>query len=316
MAEIKSQAQEPKKSGSNKGLLIAFILILAAINLVQLFLNITKSTTITTQTTTITNNKVKIDSLNIQLDFLIKDLESKKAEIASLGGDTARLGEQIRQLILDKKQLQSTAYNFQKKYNDIKDRIDAANRIREDASKEVDRLKIMLAQQDTIITNQKVTIVQREDTILKITQEKNNLAYKVAIASVLRAENFKVEALNAKGKADTDGEFKAKRIDKLRVSFTLAENLVAEKGGRDVYLRLVEPDGAALFDLANGGGSFKAFNSEKEIFYTMKQTILFENKGQKVTYEYKKGSVHKPGKQVIQIYCEGVQIGEGSFLVK
>ena len=316
MAEINPKGQEPKKSGSNKGLLIAFILILAAINLVQLFLNITKSTTITTQTATISDNKVKIDSLNIQLGLLIKDLEAKKGEIASLGGDTSRLGEQIRQLILDKKQLQSTAYNFQKKYNDIKDRIDAANRIREDASKEVERLKIMLAQQDTIITNQKVTIVQREDTIIKITQEKNKLAYKVALASVLRAENFKVEALNSKGKADTDGEFKAKRIDKLKVTFTLAENLVAEKGGRDVYLRLVEPDGTALFDLANGGGSFKAFGTDKEVFYTMKQTILFENKGQKVTYEYKKGSVHKPGQQVIQIYCEGVQIGEGYFNVK
>lgn len=316
MAEIKPKGQEPKKSGSNKGLLIAFILILAAINLVQLFLNITKSTTITTQTATISDNKVRIDSLNVQLSFLIKDLEAKKAEIASLGGDTTRLGDQIRQLIQDKKQLQNTAYNFQKKYNDIKDRIDAANRLRDDASKEVERLKLMLAQQDTIITNQKVTIVQREDTILKITNEKNKLAVKVALASVMKAENIKVEGLNTKGKADVDGEFKAKRVDKLRITFNMAENVVAEKGGRDVYLCLKEPDGSTLFDLANGGGSFKAFQTEKEIFYTMKQNILFENKGQKVTFEYKKGSAHKPGKQIIEIHCEGLKIGEGYFMVK
>jgi hypothetical protein len=316
MAENKTQAVEPKKSGSNKGLLIAFIIILAVINLVQLFLNYTKSTTIKTQTTTIADNKVRIDSLNSELNVLLKDLEAKKAEIASLGGDTTRLGEQIRQLIQDKKQLQASSYNFQKKYNDIKDKIDAANRIREDASKEVERLKVMLAQQDTIITNQKVLIVQREDSIIKITHEKNKLAYKVAIASVLRAENFSVEALSTKGKADGDGEFRAKRIDKIRVTFTLAENLVAEKGGRDVFLRLIEPDGAALFDLANGGGSFTTPDTQKEIFYTMKQTILFENKGQKVVYEYKKGSPYKPGNHKIEIYCEGFKIGEATFLVK
>ncbi|HVD97362.1 MAG TPA: hypothetical protein VNB90_04095 [Cytophagaceae bacterium] len=314
MAETKKQAEEPKKSGSNKGLLIAFIIILAAINGIQLFFNLTQNNTIKEQTTTITENKSTIDSLNVQLDAAIKELNAKKDEIAQLGGDTVRLGEQIRQLILEKKQLQASSYNYQKKYNEIKDQIEAANRIREDADKEVDRLKELLAKQDTIITNQKVTIVQREDSIIKITSEKNKLAEKVAIASVLRADNFKIEALNAKGKADSDGEFKAKKIDKIRVTFTLAENKVAEKGGRDVYFRMIEPDGSALFDLANGGGSFQF--EGKEIFYTMKQTILFENKGQKVTYEYKKGTPYKPGNHKIEIYCEGFKIGESSFHVK
>lgn len=314
MAEKKTQAEEPKKSESNKGLLIAFILILLLINLVQLFFNLRQHSTIGEQTTTISDNKIKIDSLNSQLDAAIKDLNAKKEEIAQLGGDTTRLGEQIRQLILEKKQLQASSYNYQKKYNEIKDRIDAANRIREDADREVDRLKLLLAKQDTIITNQKVMIVQREDSIIKITSEKNKLAEKVALASVLRADNFKVESLNAKGKADTDGDFKAKKIDKIRVTFTLAENKVAEKGGRDIYFRLIEPDGGALFDLANGGGSFQY--EGKEVFYTMKQNILFENKGQRVTYEYKKGSPYKPGNHKVEIYCEGAKIGEATFHVK
>ncbi|HSZ26344.1 MAG TPA: hypothetical protein VK766_11510 [Cytophagaceae bacterium] len=314
MTEKNTPVVEPKKSGSNKGLLIAFIIILAAINGVQLFFNLKKDTTIKTQTVTIADNKAKIDSLDKELALAIKELELKKQEIASLGGDTSRMGDQIRQLIKDKKQLQASSFSFQKKYNDIKDRIDAANRIREDASKEVERLKVMLAQQDTIITTQKVTIVQREDSIIKITSEKNKLAEKVAIASVLRADNFKIESLNPKGKIDGDGEFKAKKIDKIRVIFTLAENKVADKGGRDVYFRMIEPGGGALFDLANGGGSFQYEN--KEVFYTMKQNILFENKGQKVTYEYKKGSPYKPGTHKVEIYCEGFKIGEASFLVK
>lgn len=314
MAEKKTQAEEPKKSGSNKGLLIAFIIILAAINGVQLFFNLTKSKTIKEQTATIADNKSTIDSLNVQLEAAIKELNAKKDEIAQLGGDTTRLGEQIRQLIQEKKQLQAASYNYQRKYNEIKDKIDAANRIREDADKEVERLKELLAKQDTIITNQKVLIVQREDSIIKITSEKNKLAEKVAIASVLKADAFITEALNSKGKADVDGQFKAKKIDKIRVNFVLGENKVAEKGGREILLRLIEPDGAALFDLANGGGSFQF--EGKEIFYTMKQTVLFENKGQKVSFEYKKGSPYKPGNHKIEIYCEGFKIGESAFTVK
>ncbi len=314
MAENKTQANEPKKSGSNKGLLIAFIIILAVINGVQLFLNLSKSTTIKEQTTTISSNKVKIDSMTVQLDNLKKELEAKLQEIASLQGDTTLLHTQIQELEKAKRSLQNTNNNWQKKYNDAIAIRDASVRVRDDASKEVDRLKLMLAKQDTIITNQKFTIVEREDTINKIKSERMTLANKVAIASVLRADYFKVEALNSKGKADTDGTFKAKKVDKVRVNFTLAENQVAEKGGRDVYFRLLEPDGAVLFDLANGGGSLQS--QGKEVFYTMKQTILFENKGQKVNYEYKKGSAYKPGTHKIEIYCEGVKIGESSFIVK
>jgi hypothetical protein len=315
MAETKIQAEEPKKSGSNKGLLIAFIIILALINGVQLFLYRSNTNTIKDQSTTISNNKSKIDSMNVQLDNLKKDLEARLQEIASLQGDTTLLHNQILALDKAKRSLQYTNSNWQKKYDEAIAIRDASVRVRDDASKEVDRLKDLLAKQDTIITNQKFLIVEREDTIMKITKEKQKLATKVAIASVLRAENFSVEALTAKGKADTDGTFKAKKIDKIRVTFTLAENMVAEKGGRDVYFRLLEPDGAALFDLANGGGSFQSLEG-KEVFYTMKQTILFENKGQKVTYEYKKGSPYKPGNNKVEIYCEGVKIGESKFIVK
>ena len=315
MAETKAKAEEPKKSGSNKGLLIAFIIILALINAVQLFLYRTNTNTIKEQSATISSNKTKIDSMTVQLDNLKKDLESKLQEIAALQGDTTSLHNQIQELERVKRSLQFTNSNWQKKYDEAIAIRDASVRVRDDASREVDRLKSLLAKADTIITNQKFIIVEREDTIMKITREKQKLASKVAIASVLRAENFAVEALNAKGKADTDGQFKAKKIDKIKVTFTLAENMVAEKGGRDVYLRLVEPDGAALFDLANGGGSFQSTEG-KETFYTMKQTILFENKGQKVSYEYKKGSNYKPGNNKVEIWCEGVKIGESKFTVK
>lgn len=314
MAEKKGAIEQPEKKGNNKGLLIAFIIILFLINCVQFFLYYKGEKKIAEQSVTIDSNKKRIDSLNVELEKVITDLKAKQDEIAQLGGDTTRLGEQIRSLIAEKKALQNAAYSWQNKYNGIKDKIDAANRLKDDADEEVERLKLMLAKQDTIITNQKQTIVMREDSIIRLNSEKKVLFEKVAIASELKAEAFKVEALNAKGKVDDDGEFKAKRVDKIRVTFTLAENKVADKGGRDVYLRVLEPGGGALFDLANGGGSFQA--DGKEIFYTMKQNILFENKGQKVSYEYKKGSAYKAGKHTIEIYCEGRMIGSSTFTVK
>ncbi len=314
MAETNTQAQEPKKSGSNKGLLIAFIIILALINGVQLFLYRSNTNTIKEQTATISTKQSKIDSMTVQLDKIQKELEAKLQEIAALQGDTTALHKQIKELEKAKRSLQYANSNWQQKYDNAVAIRDAAVKVREDSDKEIERLKILLAQQDTIITKQKFTIVEREDTIAKITKENKKLEHKVALASVLRAENFKVEVLNAKGKADGEGPFKVKRIDKIRVDFWIGENQVAEKGGRDIFFRLIEPDGSALFDLANGGGSFQA--DGKEVFYTMKQTILFENKGQNIKFEYKKGTPYKPGVNKVEIYCEGYRIGGTSFTVK
>ena len=83
-----------KKKGSNKnGLIIAFIVILLAVNAVQLFLGLNKSKLIEEKDHTIAEKQVTIDSTNAELTKVIHDLEAKKEEIARLGGDTTRLGE-------------------------------------------------------------------------------------------------------------------------------------------------------------------------------------------------------------------------------
>ena len=108
--------------------------------------------------------------------------------------------------------------------------------------------------------------------------------------------------------------FKAKKVDKLKVVFNLADNKVAKKDSKQVMLRVIDPSGAVLFDNTTGGGTFTAVG--KEIPYTAMQEISFSNTKQKLTYNYVKGSAYVPGKYKIELYCESHMIGEGQFLVK
>jgi cell division protein ZapB len=80
MAEV----QEKKKGGSKKALILAFIIILLAINAVQVWMNINNSKELDKSNKTIVNQQTKIDSISVQLDEAIKDLESKKQQIAQL----------------------------------------------------------------------------------------------------------------------------------------------------------------------------------------------------------------------------------------
>ena len=313
-----TEANEDKKKNNRKGLIIAFIIILLAINSIQLWINYKNSSVSTAvikeKDSTITSQKFRIDSVSVQLNNAITELEEKKTQLAKLGGDTAKLGEQIRLVMSQRNSFARESRDNYEKYLSIKNEIENAQRIAHEAQQEVEKLKKLVTQLDTINRRLKYKLNEKDDTIDNLKQTQNQMAEKIAEASVLQAQNIQVDALNTKGKEKTGGEYRVKTLDKLRITFTLGENKVAQRAAKDVYLRIIEPDGSALFDLSMGGGSFMADN--KEIFYTEKQTVLYNGGGERVSYVYKKGSPYKIGTNRIEVYCEGQKIGEGSFTLK
>ena len=311
-------ANEDKKKNNRKGLIIAFIIILLAINSIQLWINYKNSSVSTIvikeKDSTITSQKLKIDSVSVQLNNAITELEEKKQQLTKLHGDTAKLGEQIRLIVAQRNNFAKESRDNYEKYLSIKNEIENAQRIAYEAQQEVEKLKKLVTQLDTINRKLKYKLNEKDDTINNLKQTQNQMAEKIAEASVLQANNIQVDALNTKGKERTGGEYRVKNLDMIKVTFTLGENKVAPRAAKDVYLRIVEPDGSALFDLSMGGGSFMADN--KEIFYTEKQTILYNGGGEKVSFVYKKGSPYKAGTNRIEVYCEGQKIGDGSFVLK
>jgi hypothetical protein len=310
MAEV----TENKKNGSKKGLILAFIIILLAINAVQVWMNLSKSQEIDKKDLKIITQQTKIDSVQARLDVAIQELEIKKMQIANLGGDTTNFAQSIRNLINERDNLAKESKNNYNKYLSIKDKIQDALALKEEAELKVTRLETLLAKQDTVIYKMKMAINDKLDTINDLKVSRQQLAQKVAMASVLKAENISTVAISNKGKEKAGGEYRAKNLEKLKVTFVLGENKVATKEGKDVFIRVIEPDGSALFDLATGGGSFM-YNG-KEIFYTMKQNALYNGNNQKLGFEYYKGSPFKVGINKIEVYCEGNLIGESTFTVR
>ncbi len=300
-----------EKKGNKKGLLIGLVLLLLATNGAWIFFSLQQNNDIEQKTTQITEQTVRIDSLHKEFELKIQELDSMKEAIASLGGDTTRLGEEIRQMQADLAKASRDARVYKARYAELQRDI---NLIKANGDKEIERLTALLTQQDTIIRNQKVTIDQKEQNISKLNQEKEVLQEKVTYASVLRAEGFMLEALNPKGKVHTGTEIKSKYIDKLRISFQLAENKVADVAEREVILRVIEPDGSALYELSTGGGEFTV--GGKQLFYTLKTTTLYDKKAKKIGFEYKKGSAWKKGTHTFEIYCEGQLIGQTTLVVR
>lgn len=309
--------QEQKQD--RKTLLWAALAVLLLLNLVLVYFiyhekqeNLAKDEIITAKTEEVLSIKTKLDSISTELDIKI-------AEIQKLGGSVDSLVALKAQLEKDKKELKNANTYSAASYNQ---KIKNYESVLSEKDGEIARLRqeLGIATTKNEELNQKVTGLESEkqllaDSVTTYSAQNKELAEKVTLASALHAENVNVNAVSSKGKEREGGKYKAKRIDKLRVNFKLAENAVAKQNEKEIYLRVLDPDGAVLSDMATGSGSF-IFNG-RELIYSSKQTVSFTNTGQSVDIFYGRGGIPmKDGKYAIELYSEGFKIGQGDFTVK
>ncbi|QMW06900.1 hypothetical protein [Spirosoma foliorum] len=309
----------PQPNNNSRSYLLAALLILAALNVLLLYFyyqerqdNKTKDATIAAKTEEVLVAKTKLDSISAQLD-------AKIAEIQQLGGSIDSLMKVKAQLEVDKRELKNVGTFDSKKYDQ---KIRNYQTILAQKDQEIARLK----EENGVLTQQNANLNQENsglkaerqtlsDSVVAVTSKNKELEEKVTIAAALRAEAVTVNGVNAKGKETDGGTYKAKRTDKVHVSVLLAPNGLAKQDEKVLYMRILDPNGAVVSDLATGSGEF-TYNGQGMI-YTAMQRFTFDNSRQRVDYFYGRGGQRfNEGKYTIEIYCEGFRIGEGEFTIK
>ncbi len=303
--------QTPEKQSSRKILLTIFIIVLIALNGVLLYLNIKNRDENTVLKTKNTETQATLDLTESKMDSISNELDIRIAEVRKLGGDVEALTTARDQLEKDKVSLKTASASERRR---LQEKIKSYEELLVSKDQEIERLSVVNKELFSENTNLKTQKVRLADSINVIDREKRQLAEKVTIASALKAESLEISAINERGKERDKGEYRAKQIDRIKVAFSLGENNVAKIETKDIYMRLIEPDGAAVFDMATGGGTFM-FNGQ-ETFYTAKQEILFDNTRQPVAFVFSKGTPYKSGRHTVELYADGFKIGEGNFVVK
>lgn len=304
-------SQEENKKGNN---LIFILIILALLGVIGylLFNNNQKSTKIEDQEKTII---LKDDSLQTKLG----ELEALQIQFTSLQAQSAELGLSNDSLAakiaeLDKAIVglkNGNAVNMRK----LNAQIDGYKKNLAEKEAEIIQLReenVGLKSSIDTLNQEKVSM---NDSINSLKTVRTDLQQKYELASILKAENLKATVINAKGKELMDDEYKGKNIAKIKVAFTLGENKVAPKTKKVIYLQVIEPSGAPLFDSSLGGGFFKT-DDGKEVPFTEKQNIDFSNTNQPVSFTYSKGGEYKIGTYTLKVWQDGHLIGTTNLVVK
>ncbi|HXA00879.1 MAG TPA: hypothetical protein VNW99_02765 [Cytophagaceae bacterium] len=319
--EIKKVAEQPKKvvekseKKEKKGLVLIIILIILLMTSLAgtaYFYSTSKD-----QGEKIVIKDQTIKSKNDSISFQIAEIKRYQDELQAKSDSLMTLGQSNSELETKIQQIQRRLVVAQRNVGDLKalkDDIEKYKQLIAQKDAEIDSLKSSESNLKTQITGLEKDRQILGDTVSNLRNSKQDLVNQLALAAVLRAENIKITALDKKGKEQIKDGFKAKKIDKLKVVFNLADNKVAAKNNKQIMLRVIDPSGAVLFDNTTGGGTFTAVS--KEIPYTAMQDISFSNTKQKLTFNYVKGSAYVPGTYKIELYAEAHMIGESQFLVK
>ncbi len=265
----------------------------------------------------------QLSSTQVKLDSISKSLDEKIAEIQQLGGDITELQAVKAQLENDKKKLKTDLSVSVEKYEaKIKEYESFLTSKDEDIRKLKEENGVLVAKTETLETEKKQVIA--ENTNLKTEKEElttnltktvsanENLKRQVTLASAMKAINVQVAALSSKGKVREGGAYKASKIDQLKVSFIMPSNPVAAQNDKDIFVRVLDASGAVV---ENGTGGVTQFEG-KEIGYTFRKAVPFENNDQKVELISAKGTSLVKGQYSVELYSEGFKIGKGSFEVK
>jgi hypothetical protein len=287
--------------------IIALMAIVIIIQAIKIYLDSQEKQEVATQLTT---TEQELATTMQRLTEIKVELDEKITEVQKLGGDVTDLQTAKTEI---ENELKRTKRATGKEIKALKDRVEGYELLLKNKDEEIAQLKVvnkeLLVENKTLKTQKNVL----GDSINRLSQTKEELATKVAIASELKAENVKIVALNERGK-ERDSPFKSKQISKLKIDFNIAENNVAPIEGKKIMIRIIDENGQVIFDVARGSGTF-IFNGKEE-FYTSSQEILYDNTKQKLSFIYEKGSEYASGTYVLEIYTDGYMMGRGEFVVK
>jgi hypothetical protein len=299
---MEEQVQEKRKQ---RGLILwAIVLLLMGTNAYALWLYWKEKNKLVEQKTI--TEKIYVERDNVQADLIVlqKEYEELQTSDAKMQMEIEEKKARIAELIEEAKKHKNDARTI------------ASLR------KETETLRsIMIGYVHTIdsLNTLNIQLKEEKQTVIKklgeekekqnvLIKEKEELKSTIAKGSVLNCFNIVAKAVSFKKSGTKEAETtKAKRTQKIKVSFTLGENKIARKGEKTVYVRIMTPDGK---EMAKSYDESYKFNFDSSSgYFAGKETLNYANTEiDGVTYCEGMGD-YVPGTYIIEITCDGVVVG-------
>ncbi|MDB4292683.1 hypothetical protein N9954_04695 [Maribacter sp.] len=181
----------------------------------------------------------------------------------------------------------------------------------------------LLKQVDSLTTSNTMIAMQRDSTYVELEKQtvfndslvvqNTQLADVVEKGSALNIVAFTLDAVKERSSGKLSSTSRARRTDKLKVCFTVANNVIAEAGDREFYLEVLDPQGNVL-----GESYAKTNDAGASVTYSKGTNFYYENKALDVCdYIGKPAGDFQKGNYMVNIYDNKLTLlGTNKFTLK
>ena len=262
--------------------------------------------------------KMSTDSEKVEVNYksekeeLIEQLELAKASYdAAIADNTGLKGEleaeraKIEDLLEKVKKAEDNAASLTK-YKDDYRRL----------KREHDQL---LAENNRLKEENATLTVQRDSTITELTSarqyndtlvaQNENLSKTVEKAAKLQILNLKIQPYKQRSSGKLVQTEKARRVDLIKVSFTIVANEVAAAGNKMYYIQVIDPKNNVVGDKAT-----EVFG-DYTLTYSFITNAIYENKTMNVSEDIS-GSDFQKGLYHVNVFDKGQMVANTTFTLK
>jgi hypothetical protein len=303
------EAPKDNSQDTKKVVVIIVISILLGVNGLLLWQFFDKKTHLQQVSRELDTTMAEKESLSAELQRVKNDYEKLNQENASLQTQLSARDEEIRLKIIQIQKLIQAGDAAQLKK--AREELLSLRSLNAAYVAQIDSLRSANAALSTENLSLNENLNSATSKVNALSQENSVLSNKVAIASVFKTGNLRVSGVKYKGSGKETEVNRAKVTERIKTCFTILENLVVDKGPRDVYMRLLGPDGAVL---TTSSETFP-FKGQATPF-TLRETIMYENRDTDLCMYFERGKEYPAGRYQIELYCEGSMIGSTVLTLK
>jgi len=300
--DLMPEATKPGKSSKQRRMNIIFTLVFAALAIAIGFLLYTLLTERKDAEEMRVALEIQKENLTNELNDLYMSFDSLQTENDSMNMRIEQEQQKIRNLLAIR---ESNAKKIQRYDKELK----TLRNVMKDFLVQIDSLNqanLQLRAENKQVRNQieEATNVNRQlEENLRKEQDK------VETASVIKCSNIVAEPITDNGALAR----RIKRADKIKVSFTVNENPIAERGPKRIYMRIGNPDDRVM--VKNPSDEF-TFEGES-LAYSAFREIEYEGVDVPVSifYDADEGEIIA-GTYYVDLYMDGQHVGTTSFSLR
>ena len=169
----------------------------------------------------------------------------------------------------------------------------------------LNRTNARLEEENKAIRQTNQQIVEHNTELVKANTQLNEV---VTRAAMLEISDFSVLFLNKRDRKTTIFS----QIQKFEIHYTIQKNITSEPGIKQVYMRLVRPDGEVMVKSANNLFSFE----NADIPYSVRQEIEYEGEALSEVMYWTVEEILQPGIYNADFFIDGNLVGSFPFTLK